>query len=300
MPNKNPELEKLDTDALPEGGSEDEHEPTSNEDDEDWRIDDAMPHANDDDLDASPGEDHLTTEEKELDRLRSKGGPKSPANSVLPASQPPGSATAKEQNTRAPEVDDDADLETPDLDDDDDLDAPDVDDGATPQQPDKPKAQPKASSETKKPKPAGNAMKHGMSARDRVLPGEKRADLERLYQNLIDEWGTGSVTVNRLVDRLTSAIWTQDRVERFCHRELELALESPLERELGLTQHVMEILEDAKDEGAVMRAIMMLDDRYQKFLERDFPARNTRIFAAGCRNCKLWRCRTFLASRGMR
>ena len=95
---------------------------------------------------------------------------------------------APQGDDRAPQVDDPGDLEAPDVDDDDDLDAPDVDDGATPHQSDKPKVQPKASSKIEKPKRRKNAITHGAFARECLLPGESRADLERLFQGVLDDF----------------------------------------------------------------------------------------------------------------
>jgi hypothetical protein len=117
-----------------------------------------------------------------------------------------------------------------------------------------------------------NATKHGGFARDFLLPDENQADFARLNQGLIDEWGAESQTVKHMVSTLATAMWGQVRVERFCRRELALALEPPMQKELELIEHVMVMLRDAEDEAAVKRLIGMLQrDSYRKYFEREFP-----------------------------
>jgi hypothetical protein len=160
-----------------------------------------------------------------------------------------------------------------DLDIDDDPAAPgiDVNEGET-RRSEKRKTQSTASRKTETRKRGKNAFKHGGSAQDLILLDEDRGDFDRLHQGVSGEWGTESVTVKHTVDTLVGAMWAQARVARFCHRELVLTLEPPLQKELELIEHVMVTLEEAEDEAAVKRTIGMLrHDQYQLYFEREFP-----------------------------
>jgi hypothetical protein len=62
---------------------------------------------------------------------------------------------------------------------------------------------------------SANALKHGLAAANHaLLEGEDRAAYEELLTGLVDELAPGTELEARLVQRLASALWRQDRADR--------------------------------------------------------------------------------------
>jgi hypothetical protein len=165
----------------------------------------------------------------------------------------------------APDLDAD-NLGAPDLDD-DDLDAPDIDHGATQRQSEKPKNQSKATRKSEKRK----GREHGVYSRQLILPGENRAELERLKRGVINDFDPEGETQKRCARIVTSSLWTLDRIERFARRELLLAQVSPAEEEARLVQDLIPRLLRARNETVAKACVNMLRQPYQSYIEREFP-----------------------------
>jgi len=67
-----------------------------------------------------------------------------------------------------------------------------------------------------------NATKHGLAARNVVIPGEDPAEFERLLEDYKDEWAPRGRTQARLVEELAAIDWKlmrYERVEQAFHRQ---------------------------------------------------------------------------------
>ncbi len=158
-----------------------------------------------------------------------------------------------------------AGLDLPEL----DLDEPDRDDDAeTAAQPKKPKKVVRSGRHK-------NATKHGAYARDGFLPGESGTRFERLLRSLGDEWTPDGESENQLILTMTWENWNLRRAEQWGCKELLLAQESPLQRELELIKNVASRMDaGVKDATVVEYDIGLLRHQYRRYINRNFPRSN--------------------------
>lgn len=67
---------------------------------------------------------------------------------------------------------------------------------------------------------ARNPIRHGVHARELVLPGENAAELMKLYRRVIRLWKPTAVDERRLVAEMVTIEWRQMRLRRYAKRLL--------------------------------------------------------------------------------
>jgi hypothetical protein len=260
------------TSALPENASEPQHAPSSAEDDADWGV---GPEPDDDNDEPQASADDAVTNEPEKDWDPWRGWQGRPRRSAseqdcVDKTHAPNEGEAAGLDLRnASRVDDHHPAVVEGLG---------AQDGNEDDNRPKTTTEPKASKKPANPRPRKNAIKHGAFARDVLLPGESRAEFERLLQALIDEWKPDAETLIEAVRMLAAAIWVRRRAERFGREELELAQELPEEREATVIEEVSRMLSTATSEKVVKWRLGLLRENYRTFIEQNYPRANYQDF----------------------
>ena len=66
-----------------------------------------------------------------------------------------------------------------------------------------------------------NSLKHGLTAKTVVLPGENKADFDRFHDQLIEEHAPVGVLETELVAEITACLWRLQRARRYESKVLE-------------------------------------------------------------------------------
>ncbi len=66
-----------------------------------------------------------------------------------------------------------------------------------------------------------NSLKHGLTAKTVVLPGENKADFDRLHQQLIEEHAPAGALETELVAEIAACLWRLQRARRYESKVLE-------------------------------------------------------------------------------
>ncbi len=66
-----------------------------------------------------------------------------------------------------------------------------------------------------------NSLKHGLTAKTVVLPGESKADFDRLHQQLTEEHAPAGALETELVAEIAACLWRLQRARRYESKVLE-------------------------------------------------------------------------------
>ncbi len=66
-----------------------------------------------------------------------------------------------------------------------------------------------------------NSLKHGLTAKTVVLPGENKADFDRLHRQLLDEHAPAGALETELVAEIAACLWRLQRARRYESKVLE-------------------------------------------------------------------------------
>ena len=68
-----------------------------------------------------------------------------------------------------------------------------------------------------------NSLKHGLTAKTVVLPGENKADFDRFHDQLIEEHAPTGVLETELVAEIAACLWRLQRARRYESKVLEIS-----------------------------------------------------------------------------
>jgi hypothetical protein len=66
-----------------------------------------------------------------------------------------------------------------------------------------------------------NSLKHGLTAKTVVLPGENKADFDRLHEQLMEEHAPAGALETELVAEIAACLWRLQRARRYESKVLE-------------------------------------------------------------------------------
>ncbi len=124
-----------------------------------------------------------------------------------------------------------------------------------------------------------NAMRHGLSAQQVLVPGESEEEFEALIQKLISEFEPEGEFELQLVERISTCIWRQRRIYRI---ESEVLRAEFLEAEIVRLRDLSELFTKRATAGSIFKPEFNSDSQmeaYQEVIVKQFEIKVERAQA---------------------